>query len=556
LIALAAALSWPRLSRLMASPPATQPAAQRVGGKKDEPGPKKAAAPVAAKKKPGPLDRPQGSLTRSALSQFIDRAVEHQLDTDRIPASPRADDAEFLRRVYLDLTGVIPPADKAAAFLDSKDRGKRAKVIDELLAGPEFGRHLAEVYQTMLLPRNSDNRRLQAENLHRWLEEAFNSDKGWDKVVYEFLTAEGTQDKNGAVLFYVANPTPDKMTDAVTRVFLGVQLQCAQCHNHPFTSWKQDEYWAMAAFFSKVRANGRAKNAAKKGINLGVSETARGKGRRLPPSAKVVPAKFLQGDRPELDKNAPYRPVLARWVTSPKNPFFARAMVNRMWGHFFGRGFVNPVDDMHDKNTPSHPVLLEVLAEQFARDNFNLKNLVRAVCNSETYQRTSRPVAGNENDDNCFSHMAVKVLSPEQLYDSLVRVVGAPANARAAARGKKVNPKRGPVGARAQFIAFFRTEDGAEPTEYQAGIPQALRLMNSPQLSNGAALLNRVVKEAGASADKVIERLFLATLSRRPTAPERRKMAAYVARQDGPPRKAYGDILWVLLNTSEFALNH
>jgi hypothetical protein len=378
-------------------------------------------------------------------------------------------------------------------------------------------------------------------------------------VVSDFLTATGPADQNGAVTFYLASPTPDKVTDIVTRLFLGVQLQCAQCHNHPFTSWKQDEYWGMAAFFSKVRMNGKVKGAAKKGITLAVNETGKGKGPKLPVSARRVPPKFLQGEQPRLDRNAPYRPVLAKWLTSPENPFFARAMVNRLWGHFFGRGFVNPVDDMHDKNPASHPLLLDVLAGQFAQGGFDVKHLIRAICNSQTYQRTSKPAGDNENDDALFSHMAIKVMSPEQLFDSLESVVGGQkTKQKAATNAKKPNQakKKNPAGPRLAFVAFFQTEDGADPTEFQWGIPQALRLMNSPQLSNGAALLNKVLAQKAQSPARVIEQLYLATLSRRPTAQETRRLTAYVAKQDGPPRKAYSDILWALLNSSEFSLNH
>jgi hypothetical protein len=314
----------------------------------------------------------------------------------------------------------------------------------------------------------------------------------------------------------------------------------------------------MAAFFSKVRMNGKPKKLAKQGISLAVSETGRGKVPRLPPSAKAVPPRFLQGKQPRLDKNGPYRPVLARWLTSPRNPFFARAMVNRTWAHFFGRGLVNPMDDMHEENAASHPVLLDVLAEQFGRSGFNVKDLIRVVCNSKAYQRTSKPAGGNEADDTLYSHMAIKVLAPEQLYDSLEQVVGRQGKAAARLKmNKKGQGKRkGPGGPRAAFVTFFLTDDGADPTEYQAGIPQALRLMNSPQLSNSAVLLNKVANDPGKRPGQVIEQLYLATVSRRPTGMEVERLTAYVRRQDGPSRKAYGDILWALLNSSEFALNH
>jgi hypothetical protein len=500
------------------------------------------AADENAAPKPDPL----------ALARRIDQAILQRLNAEKVRPSPLADDAEFLRRVYLDLTGAIPPADKAAAFLDSKDRNKRAQLIDELLADPRYGRYMADIWQALLLPRTSDNRRLQPQPLISWLEENFNSNKPWDQFVAELLTATGPQDKNGAVTFFLANPTADKVTDTVSKLFLGVQLQCAQCHNHPFTSWKQDEYWAMATFFTKVRAD-NVNRAARLGNMPGINEGGRGRAPRLPESAKVVPAKFLQGEEPKLNRSEPYRPVLAKWMTSPDNPFFARATVNRLWAHFFGRGFVTPVDDMHEGNAPSHPELLQELAGQFTASDFDLKHLIRAICNSRTYQRTSKPAAGNDKDVTLFSHMAIKVLSPGQLYDSLVQVIGAPRqnaprNRQAQQRGPGANP-------RAQFVAFFQAEEGADPTEYQAGIPQALRLMNSPQLTNGAALLNQIARAGGTPAQN-LERLYLATLSRRPTAVETRRLFAYLKEHVGEVRQAYSDVLWALLNSSEFTLNH
>ena len=226
-------------------------------------------------------------LDAAQLAQHIDQAINTRLQAEKIKPAPLADDAEFLRRVYLDVLGVIPPADKAAAFLDSKDPAKRAKLIDELLASPRYGRHMADIWKGFLVPRTSDNRQLQAEPLLRWLQESFNNNKPWDQFVTELITATGNQEENGAVTFFLANPTPDKVTDAVSRLFLGVQLQCAQCHNHPFTKWKQTEYWGMAAFFTKVKVD-RVKMAAKQASPPAVSEN--GKGRAKLPRFRQVSA--------------------------------------------------------------------------------------------------------------------------------------------------------------------------------------------------------------------------------------------------------------------------
>jgi hypothetical protein len=503
-------------------------------------------------------------LDAAALSQFIDQQMKLRLDGEGIKPSPRCDDAEFLRRAYLDIAGVIPPAERAGAFLESTDPNKRSQLVEELLANPLYGKQMAETWTNLLVPRESNNRRVQSEPLRSWLEQGFSDNKPWDKLVHELITASGPQDKNGAVTFFIGNPGPDKVTDAVCRLFLGVQLQCAQCHNHPFTGWKQNEYWAMAAFFTKVSVGPAPQVAAKNGTFPAVTENVgggkgkgKGKGKggfRLPDSAKIVPAKFLQGEQPKLRPSEPMRPVLADWITAPKNPFFARAMANRMWAHFFGRGLVNPVDDMHDDNEPSHPELLAALAEQFKANAFDVKYLVRAICNSETYQRTSRPHEGNGEDKRLFSHAAVRALSPEQLYDSLTAAVGKGPTGRAFANKKGPAGRFGPGNPRAQFVNFFRVEDGANPLEYQAGIPQALRLMNSAQLGKGEAAVAEAT-EGGRMPPQVIERLFLRALSRRPTPEEMQRLTEYVARQ-ADAHAAYGDILWALVNSSEFALNH
>lgn len=484
------------------------------------------------------------------LSRIIDREIEQRLEAEKIPLSPPADDAEFYRRVTLDITGIIPAADKVKAFLDSKDPDKRAKAIDELLASPRYGQHLADIWQSILFTRTTDNRRLQPTALIEWLTKRFNDNQSWDKMVTELLTASGKQDQNGAVSFFLSNPSVDKMTDITTRAFLGVQLQCAQCHNHPFTNWKQDEYWGMAAFFMKVRPDGNVRQAVQQGNSPGISEVTSVRRGRLPEGGRVLPPKFLQGERAKVNSSEPYRPVLARWLTSANNPYFAKAMTNRMWSQFMGRGFVNPIDDMHEGNEPSHPVLLAVMSEHFKSSGFDLKYLVRAICNSKTYQRTSKPVPGNEESGALFGHMTVKVMSPEQLFDSLSQVAGRmePGRDRPRGAGRFVGNSR------AAFVAFFKTEEGADPTEYQAGIPQVLRLMNSGQLNN-PALLNQVVR-SGKSDKEIIEHLYLATLSRRPTSAELERKLAYVEARKGSISKAYGDILWALLNCSEFTLNH
>jgi hypothetical protein len=491
-----------------------------------------------------------------ALSAVIDREIQARLDAAHVPAAGPADDVEFLRRAYLDLVGVIPPPEKVVAFLNNRAPDKRARLINELLADPRFGRFQAEIWADAMVPADSNNRRLKAGPLRDWLADAFNRNQPWNKTVYAIVTAAGHQDENGAVTLFLANPTPDKMTDTISRLFLGVQLQCAQCHNHPFTSWKRKEYWGMAAFFTKVHPTANPKKAAKKGVSPGITEE--GPPRRKAKLAKVglsVSAKFLQGPEPKLRPSEPYRPVLAKWMTSPDNRFFARALANKMWAHFFGRGLVNPVDDMIDEHEPSHPKLLAALAEQFKASGFDVKFLVRAICNSRTYQRTSQTTAGKSDPVELLSHMPVRVLSPGQLYDSLTAVLGNPETQRLPKGKKAAIRRKGGFTPRDQFIAFFQVGDGASPLEYQAGIPQALRLMNAQPVNANGPALTRAIQAGGGNSAKVIEQLYLTALARRPTAEERQRLTAYVARQPNP-RIGYSDILWALLNSGEFSVNH
>jgi hypothetical protein len=497
------------------------------------------------------LTVPAVATDATALAARIDKAIGEKITAEKVTPSPKADDAEFLRRVYLDLTGVIPPADKAAAFLDNKDPAKRTKLIDELLDSPAFGRHMADMWRALLVKKDPDNRRVQFDPLDKWLAEQFNANKGWDKIASDVVTASGPVDENGAVTFWLANNTVDKMTDTVSRTLLGVQLQCAQCHNHPFTKWKQEQYWGMAAFFMQVAPNANPNAAAKNGTTLSIAESPRPRRQRLPESAKMVPARYFQGDEVSIKTGEARRPYLAKWLANADNPYFAKAFVNRTWAQLFGKGFVTPVDDIHDGNTPSHPELFKSLASDFAKGGFDIKNLYRTICTSETYQRTSKPLPGNEEaDERLFARAAVKPMTPEQLFDSLDAIIGtvaAPARPNRPAAAQRLGPQT----ARQQFVAFFEVDETTDRLEYAAGIPQVLRLMNSPQYNRGATVLRSIGRNEDPA--KAIEKLFLTTLARRPNDGELGRMVEFVKTHAAT---GYQDVLWALLNSSEFVLNH
>jgi hypothetical protein len=497
--------------------------------------------------------KPPLTQDAAALARQIDARLNEKLAAAKITPSPRCTDEEFLRRAYLDITGVIPTAEKAKQFLDDPNPNKRAALVDQLLADPNYGRKQSDIWTPKLYARDSANRFVTREPFTQWIKEQFNKNTPWNQFVYSLVAATGTVDQHPEVTFFLANRAIDKLTDATTQHFMGVRLGCAQCHNHPFTDTKQTEYWGIAAFFSKVQPD-KVQNANKGGDNskLGVTEGPRESKQKdfFPESTKRVPAKFLGAEEPKLNPAEPYRPVLAKWLTSAENPFFSKAIVNRTWAAYFGNGIVDPIDDMIKTHPASHPELLDELADHFARTGFDLKYLVKAICLTDAYQRSARATGNNQSDHELLSHMNVKLMSAEELYDSLATVTGAAAKEDARKKKDAAGGKGNAGGPRAQFVNFFLAgNEESNPTEYEAGIPQALKLMNSNLSGNP-----QVVKQFGTGKPaEVLEKMYLTTLSRRPTADESKRLTDYVAKA-GSATEAYSDILWALVNSSEFRM--
>jgi hypothetical protein len=540
------------------------------------------------------IDRRLRESYRRAIERFfdigiaktIDRQIDKRIHAEMIPPSPQAGDGEFCRRVYIDIIGRVPTLDETMAFLESRDPEKRPELIDELLASPEYGQHWATIWNNLSVNR-SDSSQL-AVNFHRtrfqnWLAGRFNANAGWDRIVSEMLTAEGSIEKVPAAAFLVSysgnnlQPQPERIAGAVSELFLGVHLKCAECHKHrgayPVQQWKHSDLWAMAAFFSRLRNKAGDKGGgvtAKTILTEGdlpkgsaLSDTSFPAPRPILPGGKLevpdpndstkflaepVKPRFLQGEEPDLPTDGPYRPEFAAWMTSPQNPYFARALVNRLWAHFYGRGLINPVDQMHVGNEASHPELLQDLADEFAASGFDLKQLIRGMANSQAYQRSSRVLRGNMKDQRLFSHMAVKPLRPEVLFDSLQVVTKGSDFGPTTAK-----PKGSNTTPREMFAQFFGSKEWSnDPTELIYGIPQYLRLMN---VADGGPVLATLVAQGGDSREKVIEALYLGALSRRPTEAETATMLGYV-NQAPDAKAAYGEIYWVLLNSAEFLLNH
>src|SRR5262245_18777178 len=326
------------------------------------------------------------------LAGLIDRHVQAGLDAANLKAAPPADDAEFLRRAFLDFHGVVPTPDRTELFLDDRDPHKRTLLIDELLAHFRFGEHFGDIWRTRLISPLVSEERQRSDRFAVWLSERFNRNDGWDRISRELLTATGKIEDNPAVIYLIEGRNPlgvTDLTDLTSRYFLGVRLNCAQCHDHPFVRWKRQDYWGMAAFFAQIQTPQRAKLVYMVGVQDNPKFTlATLQAADAIDGFQSQPPTFLGGQELKADGKQPLRVALADWMTSPDNPYFARAAVNRLWWHFFGRGLVNPVDDMHSGNAPSHPELLDQLSQRFAKSGFDLKLLCRAIATSRTYQRT------------------------------------------------------------------------------------------------------------------------------------------------------------------------
>lgn len=495
------------------------------------------------------------------IAAEIDREIDLRLAEAKLVASPPSDDAEFLRRVTIDITGQIPTYAAARAFLDSTDTDKRRALIDVLLADPAYGRRFGAAWKRLIQPKPASSGKPQIDKVTPWLAEQFNQNRGWNEVVRELLTTGADISREPQGYFLAVNsesldPKPNLLAASTARLFLGVQLGCAECHNHPFAEWKQTEFWNLAAFFSRLHKRSKSDYSLTEESSESPTAAEIKIGDVGQAAGMTVPARFLDGGDPKLDAAVPLRNVLADWITADDNPYFARVAVNRLWAQMFGRGLVEPLDGFQPHYVPSHPAVLDRLAAEFTASGYDLQHIIRILCNTRAYQRTSRPLSENENDAVLLSHVAVKVLSPEVLFDSLTMAVNCyPVTTVSVGKtGKPPQREVLVIGSRDEFVNFF-SGPAAESSanEYAHGIPQLLRLMNAEALNVGAPLA-KTLAERNATLQENIDTLYLATLSRRPTDAERDALAGYIVTRQGT-EQAYAGALWILLNTSEFVLN-
>jgi hypothetical protein len=489
-------------------------------------------------------------------NNYVDEFVHAKLRKLRIVPSELCSDEEFLRRVTIDVVGMLPTPEEYTAFLSDTDPNKREKLVDELLERKEFVELWVMKWAELLQVRTVQNRVDYKAMLryYEWLQERIANEMPTDQMVRELLSANGSNFSNAATNYFQAEQDTLKVSENVAQVFMGMRIQCTQCHNHPFDRWTMDDYYGFAAFFAQV---GRKRGEDPRETivyNRGSGEV------KHPVGGQNVEPKFLGGEVPDV-KGKDRREVLANWLASPDNPYFAENLANIVWAHFLGQGIVDEVDDVRISNPASNPELLAELGQRFTGYGYDFKKLVRDICTSRTYQLATRTNETNESDTRNFSHASLRRLRAEVLLDAISQATDTSDKFRGL-----------PAGARAVQISdgntstYFLTTFGRAKREtvcscevvMEPNLSQALHLLNGSTVQGKiqqGGLLDRRLKE-GVAPLAILEELYVRTLTRKPTEKERTTLAAILAESKDDPKPILEDVYWSLLNSREFLFNH
>lgn len=529
----------------------------------------------------GDSDKLQAEV--KALSARVDEIIDKSLREAGVKEAPPAEPYQFYRRLNLDLGGRIPELLDIRDYLDDPRSDKRWIWAEKLIQSEGFVNHFANVLRAQMITTDNNFQVIgQIPSFEVWLRKKLQDNVAYDSMVRELLTGQpfnnpqqfggqpGNIQGSTAAFFFANENKAENLAGTTARVFLGVKLECAQCHAHPFAKWTREQFWELAAFFNNINPQFRQPGQAVR-ANLGRREI------QIPGTKTVVKAKFLNGQAPAWKDSDDNRTVLANWVASPENPYFAKATVDMVWQYFFGVSLLEPIIEPHDDNPITHPELLELLARELIDHKFDLKFLIRTVVQTRAYQRTSTSAAKITPEELLlFARMPVRGMSPEQIFDSLAEATEyrQPAMSfqqRAVFPGQPTTP-------RAEFIGKFTSQD--KRNETHTSILQALFMMNGKFLSERtkfnpsmtteklAALSDTEKTQLNVSLHNIalqstpitqkLETLYLLVLSRPPRPEEMQRLVRYI--ESGGPardsRQAIADVYWALLNSGEFLLNH
>lgn len=516
------------------------------------------------------VDLPLDESAFPAVRNRIDEFVFDKLRQVRIPASPVCDDTTFVRRLYLDLLGLLPTAEEARAFVESSAPDKRSQLIDRLLARPEFAQNWALKWADLLRVEEKTLDRKGVENLHAWLRHQFSINRPLDEMCHELVNGRGSTYSSPASNYYRAMRDPVMRAESTAQVMLGVRLQCAKCHNHPFDKWKQDDYYGWTSLFAKVdykvlENNRRDDNDKHEFIGEQIVYLSTKGKVEDPRTGEPAPPLMLAEPEP-LDKGADPLAELAAWLTTADNPFFARMQTNRIWYQMMGRGIVDPIDDFRLTNSPSHPELLDWLTQDFVDHGFDLQRMVRLIANSSTYQLSADVSPLNAADELNYSHAVVRRVSAEQLLDGMSQVTGVSLQFNGYPEGMRAGEIPGVEAVRRRdasasssekFLTLFGKPKRLQSCECerttQPSLAQTFQLISGPLLdellTDDQNTLARLLRE-GTRPEEIIESLYWSALSRAPTSEERSAHNRQL--QQTQPRVYLEDVLWGLVNSNEF----
>jgi hypothetical protein len=535
---------------------------------------------------PFPHQIDPATWTRTARHNFIDDHVLTKLQQLRIAPSPLASDEVFIRRAYLDAAGILPARAEVDAFLVDRAPGKRDRLVAALMKRPEFVDYWAYKWSDVLLVSSRTLGRSNVQAYYKWIRDSVEKNASWDRMVRELTTATGRSDENGAVNFFLIHRNPIELSENYTQAFLGLTLTCARCHNHPLEKWTQRDYYGFANLFARVSlkeddpfAPGRTGGATV--VNAAYGDIPH------PKTGRPLPPRPLDGMSLPLRSQADRREFLARWTTAPSNTLFARTIVNRVWANFFGRGLVHPVDDLRATNPASNEELLDAVTRDFVAGGFDINRLIRTIMASAAYQRSSEANETNTSDDRYYSRYIVRRLPAEVILDAVSQVLEQPekfAGYPMGTRALQLPDTR----VKSYFLTVFGRPDriitSSAERQQDATLAQALHIINGDTL-------NRKLMTAGGSMgrwleapdESVIDELFLAAYSRRPTAAERARLIPALRSRPAPtgrptgaepeadtgvPEVAAGvggsrvrriaieDVAWAIFTSKEFLFNH
>jgi hypothetical protein len=496
-------------------------------------------------------------FAKAPKRNFIDELVNKKLESLNLPPSPRSSDEEFIRRAYLDTIGVLPTAQEAREFLASEKPDKRDALIESLLNREEFVDYWTYKWSDLLLVQSKKLKPAAMWSYYRWIRNNVSANTPWDVMVRRIMTAQGSTLENGGANFFVLHEDPSLMAETTSQAFLGMSINCAKCHNHPMEKWTNDEYFGFANLFARVRT----KAGSSDGENV-VFVANRGDVIQ-PLRGKPQPPKPLEGKALPIDDESDRRGELAQWLTSPKNPYFSRSIVNRIWANYYGVGLVEAVDDLRVTNPASNEELLSAAAKFLAENKYDLKALMRAILQSETYQRTSRPLPENAPDTRYYSRYYPRRLMAEVLLDTVSQAAAAPTQFKGYPEGwRAIQLPDSNVDS--YFLKSFGRPDREKTCECERSaepsVTQVLHISNGDTLNKKlSAKGNRIDKllADNASPERIIEELYLSALSRYPTDAEKTKLLKTLEEAgEKERRQVLEDIFWAVLSSREFLFSH